>query len=377
MEQLDNVVESSLKHLWLNSVDSKTRSQYRTYINKYEGWSKSSHKVLVENAKKDPVWLAMHLDSYRDSLKKDKLAPNTITYQMHVVRSFYKFCGITLPRASRQDRTSGATYETHEAYPLEAARKMYAQARTSLERGVMQVLAAAQRCEVLTALRVYMLSEDRRIVHIPPRLLDDKGINCNKASVPYSFPLTSSASADLLQHLEERRRAGDPVGSNSLLLTTHRGPLSVIQIETIFYRLADAAGVQKCVILPKCTKKMIHPHGMRKSFKSWVRAASRKTGSGQASDLLLDYVIGHRMKYGGAYDAFEDSQLLEFITEIEPHISLGMTAAPIPTIATPVKQGTRVFGEQEFLQLLALNELRIARLERSIELLNGTKQTVI
>ena len=108
--------------------------------------------------------------------------------------------------------------------------------------------------------------------------------------------------------IKDRKERGESLGPDSWLFRSHSMwirenvihkvsrstpglPLSISQAGLIVRMLAERRGIQE-----KFGKRyLFHPHGFRRYWKHQLRM-------GGVDPVLLDYLMGHVVAYGGAYD---------------------------------------------------------------------------
>ncbi len=108
--------------------------------------------------------------------------------------------------------------------------------------------------------------------------------------------------------IEDRKDRDESLGPNSWLFRSHSKwirentihkvsrstpglPLSISQAGLIVRMMAERRGIQE-----KFGKRyLFHPHGFRRYWKHQLRM-------GGVDPVLLDYLMGHVVAYGGAYD---------------------------------------------------------------------------
>ena len=176
---------------------------------------------------------------------------------------------------------------------------------------LLHVPAGGQRVGVVTSLRLMHVDVDEPdpiVVEVAWILRNGRGENVNKSQRAYRFAVGEDASRYLGLMIQDRVERGEPLEPGSWLFRSysrHRGdkevrkvklseaglPLSVAQVGKIVRKAAEDRGIQR-----KFGKRnLIHPHGFRRYWKHQLRMG------GVDSDLL-DYMMGHVLPYGGAYD---------------------------------------------------------------------------
>ncbi len=145
--------------------------------------------------------------------------------------------------------------------------------------------------------------------------------------------------------IDERRRAGEQISDESWLFrsyavnlagsdkghhvikvkkNTQGEPITAAAINAeIIRKIAVSAGLQKYIATERKTKTgaiikrgEIHPHAFRRNLKHWLREA------GVYDNDFMNFIIGHKIAYGGAYDKFPASYIKREYAKGEPFLGL-------------------------------------------------------
>jgi integrase len=201
---------------------------------------------------------------------------------------------------------SSAAYEGDRVLTQKQVKAMVAARRKFRDKLVIAFLAqTGQRLGVMTAMKYPMIRkiDGRGLVEVPPTLLNPHGENVNKAEVRYKFIIGRDAMR-LIEKVSDK--------SGWMLELSER------QIGRVVDESATSIGVQE----PTPTKiegrswHFVHPHVFRKYWKRQM-----KLGKIEDRDLL-NFMMGHKLAYGGAYDKFEDEDLLRAYKKAERQLEI-------------------------------------------------------
>jgi integrase len=327
---------------WLSQFRDKSRELYGYYFEEYIKWSNESPESLLEKARNDINWLDDNLRSWYIHSKEQGVEHATRKAKYMIVRSFYRWNNVALPKSPREWLLS-VHKEPDRIYTREEIKAMYEHAETTRDQALLLALNGnPQRIEVLRALTWGMVAEQVEkggivIVNVPTMLPDARGVNCNKNATKYRFAFLSEATWKIQQMMGERREAGEIISPSSWLFRGYSKartknpvrvskdsesvPLTNKSIEVIINQMAISAGIQNYYKTAKQTKGVFHPHGFRRTWKARVREVWRKINAPIDSDFLK-FVIGDKLDYGGAYDKFSEPLLRQIFQELEPYISI-------------------------------------------------------
>jgi len=327
---------------WLEDLKETTRGEYSKVLKRFARWLAKDGGDLrgfLPVCKADPNRGELALRRYHNSLIAEQLAPLTANTHYQVIRSLLRFSGVSL-RPCRRARAV-TRYEGRRLYTQEEVRLMVEAAKNFRDKAIIAFLAqSGQRVGVLIAMRwghvrAQMESGERIvIVDVPEYLEGPKGYNVNKGSTQYRFVLLGDAVRLIRKMMEQRSSWGEKIGDESPLFRSYNRArkiggiqrvrrdrpgeaLTAPGIEMIVKKAAEDAGVQR-YIMTKLGKGIaqIHPHGFRRYFKHRMREA------GVQDEALLDFLIGHKVAYDGAYDVFTPGYIRREVERAEPCLSL-------------------------------------------------------
>lgn len=106
--------------------------------------------------------------------------------------------------------------------------------------------------------------------------------------------------------------------------------LTNVGVGIVFRDLARRSGVVDVEDLKRSDINIVGAHALRKSFSTICR------NSGVPPDLV-EYMIGHRLKFGGAYYEPSDEKLKEKYRKVEPFLSISDMSVKIENVSSVKK----------------------------------------
>ena len=267
-----------------------------------------------------------------------KMFYNSLTFASHTkmrayqtIRSFYRANGVVLGKKPRTYRAV-VEYEPRTLYSQDEVAWLVDAADNIRDKALITFLAqSGQRVSVAVSLRLRHIPLDQSnpiVVDVPAVLRNKHGINVNKAQTPYQFALGEDFQIYLKLMIQERRERGEPLDSESWLFRSNSKrfaqkkirkiklskpgtPLSISQVGEMIRSSAEKRGIQQ-----KFGKRyLFHPHGFRRYWKHQMRM-------GRVDPDLLDYMMGHVLAYGGAYDRWTVEDIKKAYKRAENFVSL-------------------------------------------------------
>lgn len=302
---------------WLEQCQNeKEKRQYKARLEEFCSYAKHEPDALVEKARmaiKDglpPAQIEDLLRSWHTHCLRRGLAATSAERYYMLVRGFFTANYIRLSRPPRQLENSEAAYETTRVLTQEEVKSLVAAATSTRDRAMFGFLAqTAQRAGVLTAMKPDMIRnyDGLGIVEIPPELLNVEGRNVNKGRIRYKFVI----GFDTVRLLSELPRT-------EWLFRSQKtdAAVSVRQIERIIADAAEKVGIQRKIRTKIGSKYEVHPHIFRRYWKHQMRQG------GVTDETLLNYMLGHRLRYGGAYDSYPDEDLLKAHKQAQKFLEL-------------------------------------------------------
>lgn len=312
---------------WLSDSDSESSQNSRKAIaERFFRFMGKSAGELVQIASSIPpgqpqIYIEDGITKYLEQRDSQGVARSTISKEAGAIRGFFSANYIKLGKLPKKFRSMESTYESKGSYHVltQVEVRDMIKSRSALEdKAVIAALAqTGQRIGILTALRFDMLQplgKGWKLVHVPADIENRYGVQVNKVKISYRFGLHPE-SCTLFDKLEQERKTNDPFVFS----------MSKRNMQTIIDLAAKNSGIQKTIprkLLDPDGKLLdyewhvIHPHVFR---RFWM---DRMGEAGLENETVFDYLIGHKVKYGGTYNAgwFKDEKLLEIYKKAEPFL---------------------------------------------------------
>ena len=247
------------------------------------------------------------------------------------IRSFYAANRVQLSKKPRAYRMI-VEYESRKLYTQSQIAQLVDAADNPRDKALVTFLAqSGQRIGVTTSLQLRHINLDQptpMIIEIPAILRNNKRLNVNKAQTPYHFVLGEDTAQYLRLMIKDRIVRGEELEPGSWLFRSHsrwftdkkirKVPrstsgecLSISRAGEIVRKLAEKRGIQE----QYGKRYFFHPHGFRRYWKHQLRI-------GGMDPVLLDYMMGHVVVYGGAYDRWTLDDIRDQYRRAENYVSL-------------------------------------------------------
>ena len=318
----------SVTRWFVNIPNTGTRRVYLRALERFVNFAGRGPDELVDLGRKSVEDAHDLLKMFYNSLG---LASKTKMTMYAALRSFYRANGVVLSRKPRTYRAV-VEYEPRRLYSQDEVAWLVDTAHNMRDKALITLLAqSGQRVSVVVSLRTRHIDVNQSspiVVDVPAILRNKHGINVNKAQVPYQFALGEDSKIYLNLMIQERAERGEPLGSESWLFRSYSErlaekevrkvklskpgkPLSVAQVGNIVRNAAEKRGIQQR-FGKRC---LFHPHGFRRYWKHQLRMGGVDPG-------LLDYMMGHILPYGGAYDRWTVDDIRKQYKRAENYVSL-------------------------------------------------------
>ncbi|MGB2727220.1 MAG: tyrosine-type recombinase/integrase [Halobacteriota archaeon] len=315
-----------------------TRRNYLSGLKKYCEFRNLEPDELIdeieENVKKSPrerERAEREVKKFYDWLREDKkLSSGTIHVCITAVRAFYRDNGFPL-RPLRLPTTRVKKENIRRVLKAEDVKKMVNCCKNSRDRAVVlmlfqggfdtQTLLSLDYGDVKGGLKN---EEEPLVIHVVRQ----------KEGVDYKTCIGHDAIEALGLYLHEREmgtryipaeklKPGAPLFiSERVFDMKKRKRLTNIGVVIVFKELARRAGVVDVEDLKRSDINIVGAHALRKSFSTICR------NSGVPPDLV-EFMIGHRLKFNGAYYEPSDEKLKEEYRKAEPFLSISGTSVKI------------------------------------------------
>jgi integrase len=289
---------------WLSCYPTRQHKRRLAVLERFAKAADVKPAELLERARKgqsegrDPEEVEDSLRRYYRSLIEAKRAPSTAAQWYAVVRSYFTRNYVSLHRFPRDIGGTGPHYPTGEVLSQKQVQSMVQSRNSKRDQLVIAFLAqSGQRIGVLSAMKRNMIREKRwkgdlyGLVEVGPNLENPKGQNVNKYQVHYQFVI----GKDTMKLIHQVKSKG------GWLIN-----LSLRQMNRVVDEAAEKVGAQQPIETKLNGRSLhrVHPHVFRKYWKHQMKAGGVKDRD------LLDFLMAHKLPYGGAYDAFPDEDLL-------------------------------------------------------------------
>ncbi len=312
---------------WLaNIVKDSTRRAYLAALELFVEFVDMDPDRIVAVGRNHPDRIHHHM---KMQFKSSDLSSNTRMARYQALRSF---CSANRVQLAKKPRTFRAVpeHEPREIYDPQEVVELIDAATGFRYKAVIAFLAqSGQRVGVVTNLKLEHLDLDKEpplVVQVPPVLRDTQGRNVNKVETPYEFAIGEDTVQYLRLMVAGRENRGEPLDRESPIFRSYAAgnpkdppkkkdysrpgpPLSTSATSQMVRDTAKKAGIQR-----KHGKRYLyHPHGFRRFWKHQMRRAG-------IDQDLLDYMLGHRLPYGGAYDRWTLEDIRREYRKAEPHL---------------------------------------------------------
>jgi integrase len=279
------------------------------------------------------------VDYYRYYVEKG-YSSNTCRNAPMAIRSFLSYNEIRFGKFPFSMHVD-TEYESRRIFTRQEVFRMLVGARTPRDKALISfVLQSAQRVGVITNVRY---GDVRRQIEnsVSPVVIDVKPA-ISKYRVRHSFAIGQECVDFIKIMMSRREQAGEPIDDESFLFRSsslgwqkvgdklvfggaahryERGkPLDTTTVGLIMRNAATSGGVPLKKLsskpdFPLWTRYEIHPHAFRRWWKNMMRRG------GVTDPAFLDFVLGHRPPYRGAYDTFDHEYIREEYSKAEPQLT--------------------------------------------------------
>lgn len=321
-------------------VGEKTARRYRMYIREFSVFSKLSPRQLISLAISDKIAAKEKLVEFYQYYVQRGYAPNTCRNAFLSVRSFLNYNEIRFGRFPFTYHTD-PIYETRRIFTRAEVFRMLLGARTPRDKALISfIIQSAQRIGIITNLRYGAVR--RQIENLISPVIIDNNAEVTKRHVSHSFAIGQEC-VDLVKiMIDHRQRSGEMIDDESFLFRSYfrgwdmldgvmvgggksqesdRGnPLNNTSVGAIMRTAAASGGVPINNLNPNPTdhsrnRYEIHAHAFRRWWKNMMRRG------GVSDPLFLDFILGHRAPYRGAYDFYDHDYIRHEYAKAEPQLT--------------------------------------------------------
>jgi integrase len=340
VSKVDNPTDSPAVSSWLRGVATGTGQKYRHYINKFFAFSKLSPGQLLSLAQRDKVAAKEKIVEFYREYVGNGYATNTCCNALVSIRSFLSYNEIRFGRFPVNLRNE-TQYESRRIFTRPEIFRMLVGAGTPRDKALISfVVQSAQRVGVVTRMRYGHVR--RQIEDSISPVVIDVDPNISKNRVRHSFAIGQECVDFIKIMMAKREQAGEAIDDESCLFrsnslgyskvgdkTVYRGKahqkdkgkaLNTVSIGIIMRNAAASGGVPLTIVVPNSPFRQwkryeLHPH----AFRRWWKYMMRRGGVNDA--VFLDFILGHRAPYQGAYDTFDHDYIRQEYAKAEPQLT--------------------------------------------------------
>lgn len=320
--------QDSVRRWLANIPNPRTRRIYLYSLEKYVEYTGMTPDDLVAHGLRSSDDAHDLLKMFHSSLG---LASSTKMTIYQSIRSFYAANRVVLGKKPRTFRGT-VEYEPRRLYTQDEVATLVDAVADVRDKSLITFLAqSGQRVGVVASLRLRHIDMEQPspiVIEVPPILRNKHGVNVNKAQRRYLFAVGEDTMVYLRLMIKDRENRGEYLGLESWLFRSHSRwlgnrtvrkversepgeSLSPSQIGHIIRVAAERRGIQR-----RYGKRFLfHPHGFRRYWKHQLRIG------GVDSDML-DYMMGHTLLYGGAYDRWTLEDVRRYYRRAENYVCL-------------------------------------------------------
>ena len=311
-------------------------SSQRTYLPWFESFKQFSGKTPVQLVELSPQEASDLAAEFHNSLKNQNYSSKSCSTAYGAIRSFFTYNGVHLEKMSK--KFSGKTqYEgSRELTQLEVYRLVEAITDYRDKGAVGVCFQGGQRDGVVANLKIKNIvtknweSASVVVFNVPEFLPNEHGKNVNKREVKYRFGVLNDVARFVKLHLDERECAGEKIEYDSWLFRSRMvakakksnysdscvRPITPDYINHVVSDAATKIGIQEWIKTGRGRlKAVVHAHSSREYFKTQTRMAG-------VDPDLRNFMVGHEMPYGGAYDKFAESEIVDAMEKSRSRLSL-------------------------------------------------------
>jgi len=337
---LSNPMDYPVVKNWVASVNILTGRRYFYYLKGFCSFAKLNPTQLVSLAQRDKIALKEKLTEFYQELVRRAYASNTRHNQVTAVRSFLSYNEIRFGKL-RINIRGDTEYESNRIFTRQEIFRMLIGARSPREKALISfVIQSGQRVGVITRIRYGAVR--RQIEDSVNPVVIDVDPNTSKDRVRHSFAIGQECVDFIKIMVAKRESAGELIDDESILFRSYSLGYTRIEDKMVFSGSAylhekgkalDTASVgiilRKAAVaggvplnktaskgnFPRANRWELHPHAFRRWWKIMMRRG------GVTDPVFLDFMLGHRLPYRGAYDAFDHEYIRHEYVKAEPQLT--------------------------------------------------------
>lgn len=279
--------------------------------------------------------LAAEFHSY---LQRQNYSSNSCACAYTTVRSFFAYNGVKLAKAG--SKFEGLTeLESRKVLTQKEFFQLIQAVPNYRDKGAVGILfQGGQRNGIVCCLKLKHIitrnweSASVVVFDVPRFVPDENGKNVNKRRIAYRFGILNDVARFISIHLENRRKAGEKLTSESWLFRSRVvgktkvtfsdsrvSPIKQCYLNQVVKRAAERTGIQSKVKGRRSAigsaRHSVHAHSGRLYYKTQMRLAG-------VDVELRDFMMGHKVAYGGAYDKFGATEIVNAMKQARSRLAL-------------------------------------------------------
>jgi integrase len=343
----------------MQQIDPLTRWERKVGTQQFNRYKLDFQNFLARNKITDPSEL-LKLDlldatdlaeEFYDYMISQNYSNSKASNAYTAVRSFFSYNGRKLGKVQKKFQAH-AEYTTDCVCTQKQVYDIISDINKCRDKGAVGVIfQGGQRDGLVSALKLKYIEtpdwENAKVVvfAIPDLVLNARGLNVNKNKTKYRFAILDDVAVYIKRHLDERRKAGEVLTPESWLFRTRRVsgngtymnplckkmtmkpdridysdprvyPITQWFLNKLISTKAEKLGFQSYVTTKRGQKRaQVHGHSGRAYFKTQARKAKIDAD-------LRDFLIGHKVPFGGAYDKFTASEITQVMEESRAYLAI-------------------------------------------------------
>lgn len=320
---------------WKNHLTESTWQTYSSWWKKFLQYCEMTPAQLLKLDSMKATDLAAEFHSY---LQRQNYSSNSCACAYTTVRSFFAYNGVKLAKAGSKfegltEIESGRKLTQKEVFELIEAIPNYR------DKGAVGILfQGGQRNGIVCCLKLKHIitrnweSASIVVFDVPRFVPNEKGDNVNKRRIAYKFGILNDVARFISIHLKNRRKAGEKltseswvfrsrvVGKTKVTFSDSRvSPIKQCYLNQAVKFAAERIGIQSKVKGGRnaigSARHSVHAHSGRLYYKTQMRLAG-------VDVELRDFMMGHKVAYGGAYDKFRVTEIVNAMKQARGRLAL-------------------------------------------------------
>lgn len=295
---LDTKQNEGTRRVYLNAMvkffefSQLPPEELKEEINKEFGKPLTERRAIEKRLRRFYLWMTEESDL------SEKLSSTYIGALMSFYRHYNYRCNISVTREFKPTRKNPQMNLT-----VEDVRKLANHSKNLRDRAIILTLyQSGMDVSTLCSLRIRDIWKGLEENQLPLRIT----LTRPKEKIEYNtFLATDAIEAVRAYLLERRRKEGKLKASDHLFVkewkkTGNPSRMKTRLISKFFRQLAVETGLTTEEEIKEAHWNVAHPHALRRAFADTLRVAG-------VNEQTIDYMLGHKLRFGGAYfgEAFE------------------------------------------------------------------------